>query len=47
MNIQEQLSHYGLSADQVMDMAGQIAVDNFRREDPRPLTSSEQSAKLF
>jgi len=47
MNVREQLAHYKLTADQVMDMAGQIAADRFKRKASRCLESPEAAGEIF
>jgi len=45
--VQEQIASYGLDPDQVMDMAGQLAAENFKRMGTQAIESPEHSEALF
>lgn len=47
MNVREQLAHYGLDPEQVMDMAGQLAAVQFKRIGSPAIESPETMGAIF
>lgn len=47
MNVHDQVAHYGLTADEIMDLAGAIAAEQFKRDGLSAVGSPESAIPLF
>lgn len=47
MNVQDQLSHYGMTVDEVLDLAGQISADRFKRDGHSAIESPNAATEMF